>query len=117
MNTLTVLNSSGTRFRIVVIRKGDSYGYQDCKTHNDSDPLIEFHSLGSDDAATEKILSIHGPKGAFVSRYNLDTFTSGVWHTPGNGVSLYGGRIDMFVDGYIVQMAVDLATGETRDHA
>jgi hypothetical protein len=109
MKTLTVLNSSGTRFRVAIIRKGDSYGYQDCLTHDKDDPLIEFHTLGSDDATTEKILSVHGSKGAFVSRYNLDTFTGGVWHTPGNGLCLDGGRSDMWVDGYIVQMAVHLA--------
>jgi hypothetical protein len=108
MNTLTVLNSGGTRFRVAIIRKGDSYGYEDSLT-NDKEPLIEFHSLGRDDATTEKIISVHGSKGAFVSRYNLSTLIDPTWYTPGTGLCLDGGRSDLWVDGYIVQMAVHLA--------
>ncbi len=52
-----------TPFRIRVVMSGESYGRDDCLTHEGSEPLVEFFDKRFP----------HTPNGQFVSRYYLET--------------------------------------------
>jgi hypothetical protein len=61
-------NDSGRPFRLRIVRKGDRYGLNCCKVHDQDDPLVEFYdaSYGPEDG--------FGPLGQFTgSRYCLST--------------------------------------------
>lgn len=62
---MIIQNRDGRRFLVRVVEKGDRYGLDDCLTHDEADPLIEFYDL----TYTEKF----GPRGQFVSRYYAST--------------------------------------------
>lgn len=68
------------KWRVRIVRKGESYGLNNCLTHEYDDPLIEFWDL---DASKEKF----GEEGQFVSSYYLSTFR----RIHGTGLDLYGG--------------------------
>ena len=59
-----------------VVFRGDSYGLNDCLTHKESQPLVEFY-----DSRFQLT-----PRGQFVSRYYAETILK---HN-GGGLSLYG---------------------------
>lgn len=53
-------------WNVRLVRQGGRYGRQDCLTHRDDEPLVEFYDARQD--ATK-----FGPRGQFVSRYNATT--------------------------------------------
>lgn len=68
---------------VQVVRKGDRYGYQDCKVHEGADAdtfgdMVEFWDLDN--------VEVMGPRGQFVSRYYIFTFMKHV-----NKLKLHGG--------------------------
>ena len=65
-----------TPFRIRVVMSGESYGKDDCLTHERSEPLVEFFDKRFP----------HTPNGQFVSRYYLETVVK-----MSNGLNLDGG--------------------------
>lgn len=80
-------NTHGRSFAVVVVREGESYGLNNCLTHDKSDPLVEFYdtrNAGKHDGWEH---------GQFVSRYclttllGLDRYGAG----PGVGIDLHGG--------------------------
>lgn len=65
-----VTNDQGRTFNVRLVRHGDRYGLNDCRVHDENEPLLEFW-----DASSE-----HDPRftpglGQFVSRYFLGTLT------------------------------------------
>jgi hypothetical protein len=65
-----VINDVGRAFNVVLVRKGDAYGRNDCLTHDAEDPLVEFY-----DATYEADDRFYLGRGQFVSRYYLRTLT------------------------------------------
>ena len=64
-----------------IVRTGDAYGLDDRLTHDKADPLVEFYD-------TRQAGPKFGPRGQFVSRYDLSTLLD---HRPGAGLCLQGG--------------------------
>ena len=94
MNTFSVVNDNGLKFNVRIVLKGDKFGRNDCLTHEDNDPLIEFY----DDRYP------HTQHGQFVARYGIDVLLGlDVWigHKIGlseRGLDLDGGIDDWSLD-------------------
>ena len=80
-----VTAENGVPFTVRRVDFGDKYGNENCLTHNEQEPLIEFY-----DARYP-----HTEYGQFVSRYYQTSLTS----KEGNGVNLDGGIEDWKIDG------------------
>lgn len=89
METLTVANKNGRKFRVQIVRKGEKYGLNKCLTHDGEMPLVEFYDL----TYPEKF----GAEGQFVSRYRLDTLKE---HDRHCGLDLQGNVPEWKIDGY-----------------
>lgn len=98
-NLLQVTNTIGVLFHVRIVRTGDRYGRNDCLTNEDQ-PMIEFYDASQD---PEKF----GPRGQFVSRYELDTVAKVVHN--GTGINLCGHVRQWFVDADCVRAAYAFA--------
>lgn len=82
----TAPNDHGRSFAVVVVTEGESYGLNDCLTHDKSDPLVEFYDT--------KHAGKHDgwDLGQFVSRYHLTTLLGldGWGGGPAHGINLDG---------------------------
>lgn len=58
---LSVTNDKGIKFNIKVILQGENYGLNDCLTHEEKDPLIEFYD--------SRYIEGFDKEGQFVSSY------------------------------------------------
>jgi hypothetical protein len=74
-------------FNIRIIRKGDAYGLNDCLTHEDADPMVEFYDPRHSNTK-------NNPIGQFVSRYYLKTLLDGEDRLSTHGLDLQGGVPD-----------------------
>lgn len=63
LNILKVTNSNGLSFNVRIVRKGDTYGRNNCLTHDEDKALVEFYDTRFP----------HTSLGQFVSRYYADT--------------------------------------------
>lgn len=54
------------RWNLRVVREGDRYGADDCLTHKDSRPMLEFYD------ATQSV-RLFGLRGQFVNRFYFET--------------------------------------------
>ena len=113
---LFLVNDAGRPWRVVLVRKGDGYGLDNCLTHDEDDPLVEFWDLGVD---PDKF-----PEGQFVSRYYRSTLLgeSSYGVEPEdlerNGLCLQGGVEAWRVDGCaMVQVLRWLRTMEAPNAA
>lgn len=68
-------------FAVVLVRKGDKYGLDNCLTYDEVEPMVEFYD--ADYAGKRGFTSL----GQFVSRYYLKTLTE----RPIAGLCLDGG--------------------------
>ena len=50
-------------WKVKIVFKGDAYGLNNCRTHDEDKPMVEFYDLAHKE--------IHGDGGQFVSRYYL----------------------------------------------
>lgn len=66
MNIFTVKNNRDIQFTVRIVRKGDKYGLDNCLTHNEDTPLIEFYD-------TRYTGEGFTPMGQFVTRYYAGT--------------------------------------------
>ena len=94
-------NSNGVPFNSRIVRKGDSYGLNNCRIHTNDDPLVEFYDARYD----------HTEFGQFVSRYYATTLTGECEWSFGNdsretGLNLEGSVSDWFVDADQVKLAL-----------
>ncbi len=64
-------------FFVRLVRKGDTYGRDDCLTHDEDEPLVEFYDSRYP----------HTPRGQFISSYYLSVFMGA-----SDGIDLYGGE-------------------------
>ncbi len=85
MDTMKVTNDRGNEFTVRLVRKGDSYGLNNCLTHNEDTILVEVYD--AEYAFTEF--------GQFVSRYYITTLLEG---GRGHGINLYGGEPKWSID-------------------
>lgn len=95
-------NSNGIPFNARVVREGDKYGLNDCRVHNDNDPLIEFYDARYN----------HSKYGQFVSRYYASTLTGKCEWSSGRdsrktGLNLDCSISDWFVDANQVTKAIE----------
>ena len=58
-------NKSGRNWMVKLVMKGNKYGLDNCLTHDEDEPMVEFYDLHYPET--------FGPDGQFVSRYNLST--------------------------------------------
>jgi len=94
-------NSNGVPFNSRIVRKGDSYGRNNCLTHTEDDPLVEFYDARYD----------HTELGQFVSSYYVSTLTGECEWSFGSdsretGLNLEGSVSDWFVDADQVKLAL-----------
>ena len=68
-------------FNVRILRKGEKYGLEDCLTHKERKPLVEFYDYRHRNDQEWK-------RGQFVSRYYAETILE---HNPNNALSLDGG--------------------------
>lgn len=68
-------------FNVRIVRKGDAYGRDNCLTHDEDSPLVEFYDARQYDKT-------FGQLGQFVSRYYCKTILEGAFPW---GLSLDGG--------------------------
>jgi hypothetical protein len=64
---IVIKNAHGTKFFVRVVKKGDKYGRDDVLTHDLAKPMVEFY----DYSAVNR--GLFGPRGQFVSRYDVAT--------------------------------------------
>lgn len=83
---MTITADNGVPFLVRIVREGDTYGLNDCLTHDEPMPLVEFYDTRYP----------HTSRGQFVSRYYADTI-AGV--RSGRGLDLDGGVPDWTIDG------------------
>jgi len=66
---LTVTNHKGNKFNVVIVLENDSYGLEDCLTHDEAEPLIEFYDAEYANKGFDY-------RGQFIGRYYLNTLVS-----------------------------------------
>ena len=81
----TTPNEHGRSFVVTVVVEGESYGLNDCLTHDKPDPLVEFYDT--------KHTADGWSHGQFASRYYLTTLLGlDSWGGgPAHGINLHGG--------------------------
>lgn len=76
-----------------VVEKGDGYGRNNVKVHEDADPLIEFY-----DARYPDLSFVNAASGQFISRYYLSSLKESLREGRlNNGLDLYSGFADWHV--------------------
>ena len=67
-------NERGQPWTIRIIDKGDKYGLDDCLTHENEEPTVEFYDADNPHTIDEPSGTI---LGQFVSRYYISTIADG----------------------------------------
>jgi hypothetical protein len=83
---IKIINDNGRIWAVRVVRKGKKYGLDNCLTHGEDVPLVEFYDCRYE----------HTPLGQFVSRYYLTTLLQ---RYPLQGLCLDGGIPAWNIDG------------------
>lgn len=81
-NVLNINNSKGRNFNVKIVYKGDAYGRDNCLTHDEDRPLVEFYD------GTHAAGGRFDPEGQFVSRYYAETLIEG--NSRNTGLDLMG---------------------------
>lgn len=84
---LQVINDNQVKINVRIVRKGDTYGLNDCFTHDKDIPLIEFYD--------DRYKQGFGELGQFISRYYTDTILK---HSTLCGISLEGSIPDWSIN-------------------
>ena len=91
MNTAIYITGSLLPIIVRIVRKGDRYGLNDCLTHGETRPLVEFY----DGRFTDKF----GERGQFISRYYASTLLDDCVRLGQRGLILDGGVAEWKIDG------------------
>lgn len=83
--SLLNVESRGIKFNVRLVQQGDKYGLNNCLTHEQKEPLVEFYDTRYP----------HTEFGQFVSRYNMSTLLE---RTANVGLNLDGGIPDWSID-------------------
>jgi len=70
----TIIKDGPNTYLVRLVRVGERYGRNDILI-NDRKPLVEFYLLASEDMTTEQLTNIHGPRGFFITSYQLASLT------------------------------------------
>lgn len=82
MSTTTITNDRGRNFTVRIVWRGDAYGLDGCRTHDEDRPLVEFYD------ATYAGDKRFDAEGQFIGRYDAETLLE----RDGNyGLDLHGG--------------------------
>ncbi len=69
-NMIKIINDKGREFNVKILFKGDVYGRDNCLTHDEDRPLVEFYDATySSDNGDDRF----DDEGQFVSRYYAET--------------------------------------------
>ena len=85
MSNLLSVESRGIKFNVRIVQEGDNYGLNNCLTHEQKEPLVEFYDSRYP----------HTEFGQFVSRYNMNTLLQ---RNANVGLDLDGGIADWKID-------------------
>lgn len=85
MSNLLSVESKGIKFNVRIVQEGDNYGLNNCLTHEQKEPLVEFYDSRYP----------HTEFGQFVSRYNMSTLLQ---RNANVGLDLDGGIADWKID-------------------
>lgn len=99
---INIQNAAGRRFHVRAVLRGDRYGLNDCLTHDEDKPMIEFYDLTY---ANQKIWD---ERGQFVSRYYAETLLEG---DTSRGLCLNGGVPGWSVDAAAMNLVLAFAKG------
>ena len=101
------------RWNVRIVRNGEHYGRNNCLTHDENDPLIEFFDM------TVRP-DLWGDEGYFVSRYYLSTLLEDANELRETGLCLHGGgryddeiNVEPVAMNAIVDMLVSLPEANT----
>lgn len=84
------------KWRVVIVKKGDKYGLENCLTYNEDEPAVEFFDMSSNKEQFEH--------GYFVARYYISTL---LLHERGMGLALYGSHAAWTVYAEIIDEIID----------
>lgn len=109
--TTTVTSASnGVIYTVRLVEKGDHYGLNFCKTHDEDRPMVEFYDVESKAACfdfvgtrEDAIAAGASRLGQFVSNYYVSTLMENIATT--RGICLNGGVARWVVDGDAVRQA------------
>ena len=101
-NIVTVTALHGVPFNVRRVGQGDRYGLDDCRTHEEATPLVEFYDARFAGEA-------FGPRGQFVSRYYIGPVIDSLRR--GHGICLDGGEPDWQIDDAALCRAIKLLVG------
>ena len=104
MNTLKVTNYNGLSFNVHIIRKGDTYGLNNCLIHDEDKASVEFYDTRYD----------HTPLGQFVTRYYADTLLEADGWGP---LVLDGGVPSWTVDGDAMDQVIKFLKKQLKVNA
>jgi hypothetical protein len=98
--------TNGITFAMRLVRQGEAYGRNNCLTHDQAEPLVEFYDT--------RYRFESSPAGTMLGqftggRYNLSTLLQ----HPGAGLCLHGGVAEWTVDRQAFLLAQDLLTNWT----
>jgi hypothetical protein len=123
-----ITNDAGRSFNVRVVRKGDTYGLNDCLTYGSEagpkDPASSIRRMADASAARGEVLvefydatyANHpgfGPRGQFVARYYLSTLKA----PSRGGLCLQGGIPEWVISGRNLTEAVAYAVGSVQEAA
>jgi hypothetical protein len=97
MDAITrVVSEKQDVFNVRLVGRGDKYGLNDCLTHDEDTPLVEFYVVSE--------RTPEGGRGYFISRYCLETLLANIARTP--GLCLHGGPPSVEIDGDSLRRAL-----------
>lgn len=103
-NTQTVVTTRiGRPFTVRIVRKGDRYGRDDCLTHQDDRPMVEFYD------ATHANNGKFDSRGQFVARYFISTLLESPHR--GSGLDLCGYEPVWTIDAGTMEVVYDFIAG------
>jgi len=118
-----ITNDAGRAFNVRVVRKGDTYGLNDCLTYGSEGGSHSSCGAASDAAAArgEVLVEFYdatyanhpASRGQFVSRYYLSTLRE----SPRGGLCLHGGVPEWVISGRNLAEAVAYAVGSVQEAA
>lgn len=104
-----ISNDSNILFNVRVVQNGDKYGRQDCLTHKEDEPLVEFYDAS--------FIDKDWPRGQFISSYYLETLQSRYVEYGGHcGICLDGGSPNVwYLDGGAMKEVLDWIERNNKD--
>lgn len=107
-NILNIINDQDREFNVKIIVKGDAYGRENCLTHAEDRPLVEFYDATYSAANGDDRFD---DEGQFVSRYYLHTLLE---RQRGYGLDLMGYEPNWKIDARTMQIVIDWLENQNK---